>query len=343
MRVASAKRAAIFACVLSYVLAGGTGSHAQTVEEFYRGKQVRFIIHSAAGGTYDAWARLVGPYLTKYVPGNPVFVPQNMPGAGGIVAANFLYNRAPSDGSLIGMVGRNVPSQAVMKVKNITFDPRKFNWIGNPEMGATVCVVVGTASVKSAQELFKQEIPVGGAGAGSAVSIMPVFLRNLFGMKFKLIEGYGSQSAIFLAIERGEVQGTFATLTSVQTTHPGALESGELRVLFNMERTPVAELKAPSIFEFAKTDEQRQLLALMSVSSEVGRPMLAPPGVPADRVAALRKAFDAAMEDPKLKADAKKIGLPVTNYMSGTKLQGIIDNLMATPDSVIAKMNALTR
>jgi tripartite-type tricarboxylate transporter receptor subunit TctC len=343
MRVALAKRAAIFACVLSYVLVDGTGSHAQTVEEFYRGKQVRFIIHSTAGGTYDAWARLVGPYLTKYMPGNPVFVPQNMPGAGGIVAANFLYNRAPRDGSLIGMVGRNVPSQAVMKVKNITFDPRKFNWIGNPEMGATVCVVVGTAPVKSAQDLFKQEVPVGGAGAGSAVSIMPVFLRNLFGMKFKLIEGYGSQSAIFLAIERGEVQGTFATLTSVQTTHPGALESGKLRVLFNMERTPVAELKAPSIFEFARTDEQRQLLALMSVSSEVGRPMLTPPEVPADRLAALRKAFDAAMEDPNLKADARKIGLPVTNYMSGTKLQGIIDNLMATPDSVIAKMNALTR
>jgi tripartite-type tricarboxylate transporter receptor subunit TctC len=343
MRSALARIVTGFAFALLACVVGMSSGRAQTVEEFYRGKQVRFIIHSTSGGTYDAWARLIAPYLTKYVPGHPTFVPQNMPGAGGIVAANYLYARAPRDGTVIGMVGRNVPSQAVMKVKNITFDPRGFNWIGNPEMGETVCWVVGTAPVKSAQELFEREVVVGGAGAGSAVSIMPVFLRNLLGMKFKLIEGYGSQSAIFLAMERGEVHGSFATLTAVQTSFPGAIESGKLRILFNLERTPVPELKAPSIFEFAKTDEQRQLLALLSVSSEVGRPMLAPPGVPADRVAALRRAFDSAMNDPKLKADAQKLGLPITNVMSGEALQGIIDNLMATPDQVIEKMNALTK
>ena len=192
----------------------------------------------------------------------------------------------------------------------------------------------------SAEEAFQKEVLVGGAGAGTAVSTMPVVLNNLLGTKFKVIEGYGSQSAITLAIERGEVHGSFATLTSVRQSWPGGIESGKVRILFNLERNRVPELKAPSIFEFAKTEEQRQLLALLSVSSEVGRPMLMPPEVPADRVAAMRAAFDASMKDPKLQADAQKLNLPIT-VVSGTELQAIINDLMATPPAVIEKMKAL--
>lgn len=335
-----AKPAAIGIYTLVFFALGATAGIGQTVEDFYRGKQVRFIIHSTPGGSYDAWARLAGPYLGKYLPGNPSFLPQNMPGAGGIVAANYLYQRAPRDGSVIGMVGRNIPSQAALKIDNIDLDPRKFNWIGNPEMGATVCVVLGSAPAKSAAEAFQKEVLVGGAGAGTAVSTMPVVLNNLLGTKFKVIEGYGSQSAITLAIERGEVHGSFATLTSVQQSFPGGIDSGKVKILFNLERNRVDGLNAPSIFEFAKTEEQRQLLALLSVSSEVGRPMLMPPEVPADRVAAMRAAFDAAMKDPKLQADAQKLNLPIT-VVSGIELETIINELMATPPAVIEKMKAL--
>jgi tripartite-type tricarboxylate transporter receptor subunit TctC len=199
--------------------------------------------------------------------------------------------------------------------------------------------VTSNAPVKSAAELFTQEVLVGGAGAGSAVSTMPMVIRNLLGMRFKLVEGYGSQSAITLAIERGEVHGSFATLTSVLTSFPGGVESGRIRILFNLERKPVPELRAPSIFEFAKTEEQRQILNLLSVSSEVGRPILAPPDVPRDRVDALRRAFDAAMKDPQLLADATKMGLPVSNVVSGPELENIINELMATPASVVERMN----
>lgn len=314
---------------------------AQSVADFYRGKQGRFVVHSAPGGAYDSWARLIGPYLTKHLPGAPTFVPQNMPGAGGLVAANYLYSRAPRDGSVIGMVGRNIPSDALMKAGKVDFDPRRFNWIGNPEMGATVSIVTAAAPVKTGADLFTNEVLVGGAGAGSAVSTMPIVLRNLLGMKYKLVEGYGSQSAITLAIERGEVHGTFATLTSALTSFPGAFESGKMRILFNLERKPVPGLDAPSVFEFAKTDEQRQILSLLSVSSEVGRPMLAPPEVPPERVAALRTAFDAAMKDPQLQADAKKMGLPVTNAVSGAELEAIINELMATPKHLVEKMNVM--
>lgn len=338
-----AKLVAIGTCALVLSGLGITDSSGQTVEEFYRGKQVRFIIQSAPGGSYDAWARLTGLYLTKYLPGNPTFIPQNMPGAGGITAANYLYQRAPRDGSVIGMVGRNIPSQAALKIDNIDLDPRRFNWVGNPEMGATVCVVAANAPAKSAEEVFQKEVLVGGAGAGTAVSTMPIVLNNLLGTKFKLIEGYGSQTAITLAIERGEVHGSFATLTSVLSSFPGVLEnSGKMRILFNLERNRVSGLSAPSIFEFAKTDEQRQLLALLSISSEVGRPILMPPDVPAERVAAMRAAFDAAMKDPGLLAEAQKLGLPIDNVVSGKGLETIIDDLMATPPAVIEKMKSLT-
>ncbi|MDP2357812.1 MAG: tripartite tricarboxylate transporter substrate-binding protein [Beijerinckiaceae bacterium] len=336
-----ALRASVLLSFFSFPLA--TFATALGVEDFYRGKQGRFVIHSTPGGAYDGWARLIVPYLTKYVPGAPIFVPQNMPGAGGLVAANYMFARAPKDGSVIGMVGRNIPSDALMKAGSVGFDPRQFNWIGNPEFGATVSIVSSQAQVKVASDLFEKEVLVGGAGAGSAVSTMPMVIRNLLGMKFKLVEGYGSQSAITLAIERGEVHGTFATLTSVLTSFPGAVESGKIRILFNLERKPVPGLNAPSIFDFAKTEEQKQVLNLLSVSSEVGRPMLAPPGVPRERVEALRRAFDQAMKDPQLQADATKMRLPVANVVSGSELEAIIADLMATPPAVVERMNALLK
>jgi len=327
--------------VAAFGALGTTFSNAQSVEEFYRGKQVRFVIHSAPGGPYDSWARLLGQYFSKYVPGQPIFVPQNMPGAGGLVATNYLYTKAPQDGSVIGMVGRNIPSDAVIRGA-ATFDPRRFNWIGNPERGATVAIVSDKSPAKTAKDLFAREVLFGGAGAGSAVSQMPLVIGGALGMKLKLVEGYGSQSAITLALERGEVHGAFTTLTSVRGFFPGQVESGKLHILFNLEDKPVPGLNAPSIFEFAKTDEQKQLLNLLAVSSEVGRPVLAPPGTPADRVAALRSAFDHSVQDAQFRADAAKMNLPV-DVVSGPELQVIIEKLMATPSATVERMKALTQ
>jgi tripartite-type tricarboxylate transporter receptor subunit TctC len=317
-------------------------AHSQSVESFYRDKQVRLIIHSTTGGDYDGWARLVARYMTKYLPGNPTFIPQNMPGAGGITAANTLYASVPKDGSVIGMIGRNLPFQALTRVANVRYEPAKFNWIGSPEFSNIVCIIVSDAPAKTADELYQNEVLMGGAGAGTAVSLMPVFLNRLLGMKFRLVEGYSGASAVRLAMDRREVHGVFLTYAAIKTSSGQALDSGELKILFNMEPEPVPGLKVPSIFAFAKTDDQRQLLKLMSISNELGRPMLAPPDVPADRVAALREAFDKSMADPDLRAEATKAGFTIAET-KGEALAKLVDDLMATPKRLVDQFEELMK
>ena len=314
----------------------------QSVEEFYRGKQVRFIISSATGGDYDQWSRLIARYLGKYIPGNPAIVPQNMPGGGQIIATNHLFNIADKDGSVIGMIGRNLPNDALIKKEGVRFDPVKFNWLGSPELTNRVCVAFEGAPVQKAQDLFQHELLVGGAGAGTAVSNTPVLLARLLGMKFKLVEGYGNSQAVLLAMERGEVQGICQSLSSLRGSRPDWFQSGKLKVLFNTERSPVPDLNAPSVFEYVKNEEQRRVLALYTSSVELGRPIVAPPGVPKDRVEALRKALGDTLKDPDLLEEAKKQGMEMT-YVSGQELEKLITDLMNTPPDIVEKMRELTK
>ena len=322
-------------------MAAGTAT-AQSVEEFYRGKQIRVIISTQVGGDYDAWARLVTRHMAKYMPGSPSFVPQNMPGGGGIIAANHLFNQAPRDGTVIGMIGRNLPFQALVKEENIKFDPVKFNYIGSPELTSRVCTVMEGAAVQKAEDLFSKELLVGGAGAGTAVTTTPTLLSKLLGMKFKVVEGYGGSNNVVLAMERGEVHGICQTISSLRNTRPEWFASGKLKVLFNTERNPIPGVNAPSVFSFAKTEEQRRILALYSSSVELGRPMVTPPDVPADRLTALRKAFVEAMADPELKAEAAKLSLEVA-VVTGEELTELIKDLMSTPEDTVNKMKTMTK
>ena len=315
---------------------------ANPIEEFYRGKQVRFIISSATGGDYDQWSRLIARYLGKYIPGNPTIIPQNMPGGGQIIATNHLFNVADKDGSVIGMIGRNLPNDALIKKEGVRFDPVKFNWLGSPELTNRVCAAIEGAPVQKAQDLFQHELLVGGAGAGTAVSNTPVLLSRLLGMKFKLVEGYGNSQAVLLAMERGEVQGICQSLSSLRGSRPDWFQSGKLKVLFNTERNPVPELNAPSVFEFVKNEEQRRVLALYTSSVELGRPIVAPPGVPKDRVEALRMALADTLKDPDLLDEAKKQGMEMT-YVSGPELEKLVTDLMNTPPDIVEKMRELTK
>lgn len=331
-----------FSAVLTVAAGLGNPAAAQTVAEFYKDKQIRFIIHSSAGGDYDQWGRLVIRYMTKHIPGNPAIVPNNMPGGGGLVAANFLYNTAPRDGTTFGIIGRNLPFQALTKVDNVRFDPLKFNWIGSPELTSRVCVVNDQSPATTAQEVFEKEVLMGGAGAGTAVSTVPVLLNRLLGTKFKLVEGYGGSTAVVIAVERNEVHGICQSFTSVERSKPGWMASGKLKVLFNMEKQPLKIANAPSIHQFAKTEEQRQILSLFSSSVEFGRPFVAPPEVPADRVNALRAAFVAAMKEPELLRDAEKLGLDLA-ILDGEELSGLIKDMMTTPVELVAKMESLLK
>lgn len=317
-------------------------AQAQSVEEFYRGKQVIFIISSAAGGDYDLWARTIARHMGNHIPGKPSFVPQNMPGAGQMTATNHLFNVAAKDGSVIGMIGRNLPNQALFKHPSVQFEPVKFNWIGSPELTNRVCVATAKSGITSGEQLFEKELLVGGAGAGTAVTMTPLLLSKVLGMKFKLIEGYGSSNGVMLAIERGEVQGICQTYTAIQNGHDEWLKDGRFKILFNMEKNPLPGVDAPTIYKFTKTQEQRDLIGLYNSSVELGRPVVAPPGVPKDRVTALRRAFDATIKDPAFKEDAGKQKLKI-NALTGEQLEELITDLMKTPTELTKKMESMTR
>src|SRR3954469_21988533 len=310
---------------------------AETAEEFYRGKQIKFIVSFDTGTDYDQWTRLIVRHLGKHLDGRPGFVVQNMGAAGGILATNHLSNVAAADGTVIGIIGRNLPYFALVQEANARYDPVKFNWIGSPELTNRVCTAYERSAVRKAQDLFERELVTGGAGAASAVSTTPVLLSKLLGMKFKLIEGYPAPGPVLLAMERGEVEGLCQTVTSIRGVRPGWIETGRLRILFNMERTPLPNSNAPSIFSFAKTEEQRRIIALYSSSIELGRPIVAPPGVPAERVAALRRAFQATMSDPALMAEAEKQKLDV-NLVTGEQVAALVADLMSTPPEIIKRM-----
>lgn len=332
--------AATMAAAMSGAFAVPAG--AQSPEEFYRDRQVIFIIPVAAGGDYDLWARMIIRHLGNHIPGKPSVLPQNMPGGGQMTAANHLFNVSARDGSVIGMIGRNLPNQALFKHPNVQFDPVKFNWLGSPELTSRVCGAMTASGITTGEDLFEKELLMGGAGANTAVSTTPLLLHNVLGMKLKLIEGYGSTNAVMLAMERGEVQGICQTYMGIKNGNEEWLTSGRFKILFNMERNPIPGVDAPTIYKFTKTQEQRDLIGLFNSSVELGRPVAAPPAVPADRVDALRRAFDGTMRDPAFLADAARQKL-VISTLTGEQLTELIVALMKTPPDISEKMESLTR
>jgi tripartite-type tricarboxylate transporter receptor subunit TctC len=316
-------------------------AHAQSVADFYRGKQVRVIVGSSAGD-YDTWARLVVRYMRQYIPGNPGFVVENMPGAGSLIAANYIYNKAAQDGTALGSVSRNIPNYAFTKKPNVQFDPLKFRWVGSPEMTHRACYARTDAGIKSPEDLYSREVTMGGDGAGTSLSEMPTLLKNLLGMKFRVIDGYKGSTEIVLAMERNEVAGLCQTVMAFAQAGQHLLDKGIVRVLFTTEKDRVPEFSVPSIFEYAKTAEQRDILAFHASSLETGRPMLAPPGIPEDRLEALRRAYDATMKDPAFLAEAEQRNMKV-DPRTGEQIEAVLRAIAALPPELIAKAGEMAR
>jgi len=313
---------------------------AQSVADFYRGKYIDLTTATENGSIYDIWARIMARHMPKHMPGNPTFIPKNTPGAGHIRAAGYSFNAAPKDGSSIVTFSHNIPASFMMGNPGIKFDVAKFQWLGSPDLPGRMCVVRPGSKVQNAAQLFDQELLVAGAGASGGISQTPKLLAALLGMKFKLIEGYKGSNDALIAVERGEVDSICSTIEGIEGARDGWVAAGKLKPLFNMERKPVPELKAPSVFEFAKTDEQLQILGFYGSTMEFGFPLVAPPGVPADRVEALRRAHDAAVKDPVFLAEvakAKMKSVPVT----GEELAQRMDELIATPSETIKKASVL--
>jgi tripartite-type tricarboxylate transporter receptor subunit TctC len=283
---------------------------------------------------------MVARHLGKHIPGNPTFITKNMPGAGHIRAASYEFNAAPKDGTSMATFSHNLPTSYVMGNPGMKFDFSKFQWLGSPDHPGRICVVRRGATVQKAADLFDHELLVAGAGAAAAISQTPKLLGGLLGMKFRLVEGYKGAADAMLAVDRGEVEGICTTVDGVEVERPGAIQEGRLKVLFNTEREPIPELHAPSVFEFTKTDEQRQILGFYSSTVEFGIPFAAPPEVPPERLDALRRAFAAVADDPEFRAEvarAKMGNRPVTGEQLAQRMQ----DLMATPKSLIKQTSDL--
>jgi tripartite-type tricarboxylate transporter receptor subunit TctC len=317
-----------------------SGARAQSAAEFYNGRQIQMIVGYEVGNDYDVGARLLAKYLAKHLPGNPAVVVQNMPQAGGIVAANFLAVRAARDGTVIGGISRNLPSQAMMKMPNIEADPRRFNWLGATSFPGRVCAAATDAPVQTAADVFKTDVLTGGVGSGSSTSIVPTVLNRVMGTKFKMIEGYRGAQDILLAIERGEVKAVCMSLGQFRS-HQQKFKDGKLRFLLRAEESPLPGVDAPSIYDFAKTDEQKQLMRFIFSSTEFGRPYLFPPEVPKDRVQFMRNAIAEAVKDPGLVAEAARMKLDMV-YRPPEHLEQVVAHLYETPPEVIEKARKIS-
>jgi len=329
-----------FATTLTLGTAACASASAQAADDFYRNKQVRLLVGHPVGNDNDVAGRLLARHLGKYIPGRPSVLVQNMTAAAGDAAANYLYGQAPRDGTMIGTFSRNVPSQAMIGQPNITADPRRFIWLGATSFPGRICAAAATGPIKSTTDLFERELIVGGSGAASTLSIVPTVLNHVLGTKFRVIEGYKATQDVLLAIERGELQGACSSYSQFRA-FDRLFQEGKLRILFRVEEAAISAIPdVPTIFEFAKTDEQRQLMRFVFSSVEFGRPYVFPPDVPAERIAIMRNAIAAAVHDPELLVEAGKMQLDMA-YRPPEDLERLIDNLYRTSPAMVQTIKKL--
>jgi tripartite-type tricarboxylate transporter receptor subunit TctC len=321
-------------------VAASAAAFAQPASDYYRGKQIRMIVGHPVGNDYDLGGRFLSKYLAKHIPGNPLIVVSNMPAASSVAAANFLYGQAPRDGTVFGSFSRNIPSQALMRQANLDIDPRRYSWIGGTALPGRVCAAWHTAKVRTPADLLTTELIVGGGGSGSSLSILPTVFNHVLGTKFRVVEGYKGTNDTVIAMERGEVEGVCATYGQFRV-HERALKEGKLRLILRAEEAPIAAVpEVPSIYDLAKTDEQRQLMRFVFSSVEFGRPYVLPPDSPPALVALMRKAFADAVNDPDLVAEAERLKLDMT-FRPPDDLVKLVDNLYKTPPAIIDTVRKL--
>jgi tripartite-type tricarboxylate transporter receptor subunit TctC len=340
MRTNASYLAAVVALGCSLASGAGAQTSQETVENFYRNKQVRLIVGHPVGNDHDVGGRLLAKYLARHIPGRPAVIVQNMTAAASVAAANYVFNQAPRDGTVLGTFSRNFPSQALMGQPNIEADPRRMQWLGATSFPARVCTAWHTASVQTATDLFARELIVGGSGAASTLSIVPTVLNHVLGTKFRIIEGYKAAQDVLIAIERGELFGVCSSYSQFRN-FDRLFREGKLRMLFRVEEASIPDRPdVPTIFDQAKTNEQRQLMRFVFSSIEFGRPYVFPPDVPKERVAAMRQAIAAAAHDPELLAEAEKMKLDMA-YRPPEHLERLVLQLYDTPPQTIDTVKKL--
>jgi tripartite-type tricarboxylate transporter receptor subunit TctC len=315
---------------------------ARAADAYFKDKQIRLVVGSAPGGGYDAYGRLLAQYMKAHIPGNPNIIVQNMPGAGSLVAANYIYNVAPKDGTFIGAVNALLSTDPLIYPDRVKFDPRQFRWLGSALRENHVGVVWSGTRVRSFDDVLKNELIV--AGTGGATNFYPLFVDAILGARVKMIPGYQGTKQGMLAMERGEVGGVMGiTWASVKATNAAWLHDDKIRVFiqFGLKKHP--ELPDVSwVYDYAKNDDDRAAMDLAFGNSEFGRPFIAPPGVPDQVTDILRDAFEDTMSDPDFRADAEKRGLDL-EITRGTEIQSLIEKIYKTPPSVVERVKKIVQ
>jgi tripartite-type tricarboxylate transporter receptor subunit TctC len=323
-------------------LLGVPSAAGETVAEFYKGKRIIIAIGNGAGGSYDNHARLLARHMGRLIPGEPSFIPQGMPGAGSRKAANWLYNVAPKDGTAMAVLSQNIPLDQALNKKGVKFDVQKFNWIGNPFLSNNLITVWHTAGVKTLADAEKKEITIGGSGGTSPSLVFPNVCNQLLGTKFKIISGYKGGEDITLAMERGEVDGRGSnSWSSWKSARRDWIASGKIFQLIQVGPRKEADLpNVPLLIDLARNQEEKLALELISAPISMGRPFVTTPNVPADRLAALRKAFMDMVKDPEYLADASKRQMEISP-MSGNELQELAEKIATATPAVLTKVRTL--
>jgi tripartite-type tricarboxylate transporter receptor subunit TctC len=312
--------------------------NAAGVEDFYKGRTVSIIIGYSAGGGYDSYGRLLSRYLGEHIPGRPSVVPQNMPGAGSIKAANYIYGVAAKDGTAIATFGRTIPVAPLLVTSGATFDGTKFTWLGSISKDTSLCVTWSTSAVRTWDDFLTKTSILGGEGAGADPDVFALLYRNVFGAKARLVTGYPGTNDTALAMERGEIDG-FCGLSwsTLKSRHPDWLKNKSINIIVQAGLQKEPELPdVPLARDLVKNQEQLQILKLILVSQEMARPFAAPPGLPADRRAALIAAFDETIMDRNFLAEAIKEKLDVAP-VSSKDIDALLAEAYATPKSVTDK------
>ncbi len=321
-----------------------TASDEKAVADFYRGKTVQLVVATGAGGGFDIYSRLIAPYLSKYIPGNPTVIVDNKPGAGHMIGMNYVYNTAPRNGLVIGNATGGLAIAQLFGARGVEFDMTKLDYLGIPATETMVMIVSRDASVQAFEDLLRpdgKQLVLGGTGPGSLQEDLPVLLRDVLHANIKVVSGYEGTNTMKVAMERGEIQGFFNTWESSKSTDKARFDNGEWLLLTQFAETPHRDLpNVPGILSFARTEDERQALLYGGVMRNLIRPYFLPPGVPAERVRALQEAFQQTMADPDFLAQAERSGLDISP-LSGDEVKRSFVAFLSMPDDVKARLRPL--
>jgi tripartite-type tricarboxylate transporter receptor subunit TctC len=317
-------------------------AQAQSLADFYRGKQVSLYIGFSPGGTYDLYARTIARHLGKHLPGNPLVITRNMEGAGSIRLTNYMYQQAPKDGTALATIGRGGAFGPLFGMGNATFDAEKFLWVGSANDEVSLCGSWHTSGIATIDDLKHKELIIAATGPTDESVTVPKMLNGVVGTKFKIVGGYPGSNEMTLAIERGEVQGRCAlSWGSMKSMYKAWLTEKKINILVQLSYAKHPELAdVPLASDLAKTEEDRQIIKLFAARQVMGRPYFAPPGLPPDRAEALRKAFLDTLKDQEFLAEADKVGLEIVP-VPGQRVQDIVSDIYRTPPAVVQKAAAL--